>query len=272
MNKGSVSLPNFFRSYPIFTSEELAAFLKDRGSPNPRNRESLVRYHRDRGAILQIRKGLYCSLPLGVSAKDCPVDSYLLASKLAPDAVLAYHSALDVHGRSYSIQQRLVYTTLKAPAGATFNFRGTTYRAVSPPKQLGGREPEVQHLDRAGQQLRVTTLERTLVDVLDRPRLSGGWEEIWRSLEMIPYLDLDRLIQYALLLKKSTTIARVGFYLMQHRAALMVEDEHLKRLREHRPSSPKYLGSDPAISGRLVPEWNLIVPESVINKSWEEPT
>jgi hypothetical protein len=89
---------------------------------------------------------------------------------------------------------------------------------------------------------------------------------------MIPYLDLDRLIQYALLLKKSTTIARVGFYLMQHRDLLMVEEEYLKRLRAHRPSSPKYLTSDPAISGRLVPEWNLIVPESVIKKSWEEPT
>lgn len=272
MNKGSKGLPEFFRSHPIFTSEELADFLKDRGSPHPRNRESLVRYHRDRGTIFQIRKGLYCSLPTGISAKDCPVDSYLLASKLAPDAVLGYHTALDVHGRSYSVQQRLVYITLKSPAGATFDFRGAIYRAVSPPKQLAGKEPEVQYVDRAGQQVRVTTLERTLVDVLDRPRLSGGWEEIWRSLEMIPHLDLDRLIRYALLLKKSTTIARVGFYLMQHREPLMVEEEHLKRLREHRPSSPKYLTSDPAISGRLVPEWNLIVPESVIKKSWEEPT
>jgi predicted transcriptional regulator of viral defense system len=269
MNKGSASLPEFFRSHPIFTSDELADFLRVRGSPHPRNRESLVRYHRGRGAIFQIRKGLYCSLPPGVSARDCPVDSYLLASKLAPDAVLAYHTALEVHGRSYSVQQRLVY---KAPAGATFNFRGTTYRAVSPPKQLAGNQPEVQPLDRAGQRVRVTTLERTLVDVLDRPRLSGGWEEIWRSLETIPYLDLDRLIQYALLLKKSTTIARVGFYIAQHREQLMVEKDHLRRLREHRPRSPKYLTSDPATSGRLVPEWNLIVPESVLKKSWEEPT
>ena len=271
MNKGSDGLPEFFRSHPIFTSDELAIFLKARGSDHPRNRESLVRYHRDRGAIFQIRKGLYCSLSPGIPAEQCPIDSYLLASKLAPDAVLAYHTALDVHGRSYSVQQRLVYITLKSPAGSTFNFRGIAYTAVSPPKQLAGTEPEVQHMDRAGQQVRVTSLERTLVDVLDRPRLSGGWEEIWRSLETIPYLDPDRVIHYALLLKKSTTIARVGFYLAQHREPLMVEEDHLKRLREHRPRSPKYLTSDPAKSGRLVPEWNLIVPESVLQKSWEEP-
>jgi len=34
--------------------------------------------------------------------------------------------------------------------------------------------------ERSGQSLRVATLERTLVDVLDRPELSGSWEEIWR--------------------------------------------------------------------------------------------
>ena len=31
--------------------------------------------------------------------------------------------------------------------------------------------------------VRVTGYERTLVNVLDRPDLTGSWEEIWRSLE-----------------------------------------------------------------------------------------
>lgn len=30
-------------------------------------------------------------------------------------------------------------------------------------------------------ELRVASLERTLVDVLDRPDLAGSWEEVWRS-------------------------------------------------------------------------------------------
>jgi predicted transcriptional regulator of viral defense system len=272
MNKGSESLTDFFRKQPIFTSEELSAFLDARGTVNPRTRESLVRYHRAQGAILQIRRGLYCSVPPGIVPQQCPVDSYLLASKLAPDSVLAYHTALEAHGRSYSVQQRLVYVSLKHPAGSTFKFRGITYQSVSPPKQLGKNQPEVQSLDRVGQKIRLTTLERTLVDVLDRPRLSGGWEEIWRSLETIPYLELDRVVQYALLLRKSTTIARVGFYLSQHRDSLLVEEDHLKPLRDHRPRSPKYFTSNPTRLGRLVHEWNLIVPEAVLTKSWEEPT
>jgi predicted transcriptional regulator of viral defense system len=40
----------------------------------------------------------------------------------------------------------------------------------------------VVRLDRSGMEVNVTSLERTMVDVLSRPDLSGDWEEIWRSL------------------------------------------------------------------------------------------
>jgi predicted transcriptional regulator of viral defense system len=116
----------------------------------------------------------------------------------------------------------------------------------------------------------VTSLERTFVDVLDRTRLSGGLEEVWRSLETVPYLDLERVVEYALLLGNSTTVARVGFFLSQHREALSVEDGVLARLRQHRPRNPKYLTNDEPRSGRLMAEWNLVVPEEILNKSWDE--
>lgn len=68
-------------------------------------------------------------------------------------------------------------------------------------------------MDRAGLSVRVTSLERTLVDVLVRPDLGGGWEEIWRSLEMVEFFDLDVVIDYTLLFENATTAAKVGFFL-----------------------------------------------------------
>ena len=70
---------------------------------------------------------------------------------------------------------------------------------------------------------RLTSLDRTLVDVLHRPDLAGGWEEVWRSLESVEYFDLDSVLEYALLLENATTAAKVGFFLEQHREPLMVE-------------------------------------------------
>ena len=270
MQKESRDLRVFLQNHPVFSGEEFTAFLNARGSSNPRTRESTLRYHKRQGTILQVRRGLYCAVPPGTNPEQMPVDSYLVASKLASDAILAYHTALELHGRSYSVQDQLVYLTSKYPSGRSFKFRSTNYRAVAPPSKLNGNQPEVETVDRAGQKVLVTSLERTFVDVLDRTRLSGGLEEVWRSLETVPYLDPERVVEYALRLGNSTTVARVGFFLSQHREALSVEDGVLARLRQHRPRNPKYLTNDEPRSGRLMAEWNLVVPEEILNKSWDE--
>jgi len=109
------------------------------------------------------------------------------------------------------------------------------------------------------------------VDVLDKPKLAGGWEEVWRSLESIPYFNLDKVVDYALLLSRRKTIALVGFYLEQHRKELLVEEVQLKKLEEHRPSQPLYVGrSSSGKSGRLISRWNLVIPEAILERSWEE--
>ncbi len=123
----------------------------------------------------------------------------------------------------------------------------------------------------AGGTVRAATLERTLVDVLHVPKLGGGWEEIWRSLELIEFFDLDAVIEYALALRSALTTARVGFFLEQHRAQLFVEDHHLSRLRAQAPRQPRYLDSARE-RGELVKAWNLVIPERVIHRSWAETT
>ena len=65
-------------------------------------------------------------------------------------------------------------------------FRSRQYVRISVPYALrmdGEEMINVEQSNRAGVVVRVTNLERTLVDVLDRPETTGSWEEIWRSLE-----------------------------------------------------------------------------------------
>ena len=47
------------------------------------------------------------------------------------------------------------------------------------------------------------------MDVLDRPDLAGGWEEVWRSLESVEFFDIDQVVRYSLLLENATTCAIV---------------------------------------------------------------
>ena len=94
---------------------------------------------------------------------------------------------------------------------------------------------DVQEAERAGLTVWVTSLERTLVGVLDRPDLAGGWEETWRLVGAIEFVDIDRIVSYALELDNATTIAKVGFVASQHQDAWMITDRQMQPLRDRRP-------------------------------------
>jgi predicted transcriptional regulator of viral defense system len=262
-------LQKLYARQPVLTLDELQAHLDEGHSRKKRSRESLVAYHLREGHLLQIRRGLYAVVPPGTAPQDCPVDPYLVAARSADDAVLAYHTALEVHGKAHSVFERFFYQSGKRLRPWT--FRTYRFECVLFPKALRERGKETfaaTTVDRAGLEVRVSSLERTLVDLLDRPDLGGGWEEIWRSLESVEYFDLDLVIRYVQLLAKKTTAAKVGYYLQQHAEGLMVEDHHLEPLRKLRPKQPHYLQRGG--SGRLVSDWNLVVPRSLAERTWEE--
>lgn len=270
-----MKLDDFFSLYNAFTFKELELNLsRDKDSPAQSSTlYNLITYHQNQGHILRIRRGLYYSVPKGMDPAHSPVDPFLVACKMAEDSVIAYGSALDLHGKLHSIQNRMIYLTKKRVM-ASFDFRDMKYQAVAIPSALKAAGEEafgVQSIDRLGQPVFVTTLERTLVDVLDRPYLCGSWEEIWLSLEGIEYLDMDQVLKYALLLANSTTIAKLGFFLETHREALMVPEHYLEELRKHCPTKPHYIDRTQNEPQKMIAKWNLVVPLSLINRSWEEP-
>ena len=266
-----MKLSVFFRQYPVFTVEDFSGFLSSDGTHNLRTQESLLAYHAKAGNIVRVRRGLYASVPPGASAETYPVDPFLLAARMAKDAVLAYHTALEFHGKAYSVYERFTY--LSGKPMLLVAFRAHQFKGVSLPKALVQKNAvyfNVIKADQSGMAISVTGLERTFVDVLHRPDLTGSWEEIWRSLESVEYFDLDQVATYVDLLGNATTAAKVGFYLEQHRESLMVDESHLQTFRDRCPRRPHYLERSRRKAGRFVAAWNLVVPEEVFKRSWEE--
>ncbi len=262
---------DFFVHNPVFRFEEFREAHQAGGHRSPQTTASVLKQHVAAGNLLNVRRGLYARVPDGATAATFRVDPYLLASRLSEDAVIAYHSALQLLGRSHSQSQRLTY--LSRRRAKPFVFQDTEFVSVLVPASLrtlpdlgGGVRDE----HRQGLTLRVTGYERTMVDVLDVPEHGGGWEEIWRSLEAIEFVDLDFVVAYALRLKSALTVARVGFYLEQHKDELLVEARHLEALRARAPAQPRYFERRHRKGGKLLPRWNLIVPEQVLARAWAE--
>jgi predicted transcriptional regulator of viral defense system len=264
---------DYFATHPVFRFEDFVSAHREGGARKTTASKAVLQQHLRAGHLLHVRRGLYSVVPRGASAENLQVDPFLLASRLAPDAVIAYHAALQLHGRAHSLSRRVTYLT--CARAKPFWFRGAEFAPVPVPPPLR-RLPDmgggVVEVPRTGLPVRVTTLERTLVDVLDAPRHGGGWEEIWRSLESVEFFDVDAVTDYALKLGSAVTVAKVGFFLEQHREELMLEESHLKRLEEHAPSQPMYLERGKREPGKLLARWNLVVPERVVNRTWAEVT
>ena len=257
----------FLATHRLFTRGDLQAVLLARGSMSPETVTShLVRWRR-LGRIVQVKQGLYVRRS-GEEATPV-VDLLALASRMAPDAALAYHTALEAHGHAQSLFEKLTFLTWTKTKPVS--FLGRPFVPVRPRAALAraGRSGDwTELIDRAGMEVRVTTIERTLGDVLDRPDLSGGLDEVWRSCSSITALDLRELEKYLLLLDRPTLTARVGYFLERRAEDLAVSTGLLHRLRLRSPRTRAYM--DRGRKSRLAVGWNLMVPDDLLTGEGEE--
>jgi len=262
---------DFFSHVSLFRLEDFFAAHQAGKTLQPGSSLAAIKQHLRAGNLVRVRRGLYAVVPRGLTPDGVQVDPFALATQLAPDAVVAFHGALRFHGKAHSLSRSIPYLT--GTRIKPFCFQGTEFVPIPVPPclrslpQWGGGIMETQ---RNGARIRVTTLERTLVDVLEAPRHGGGWEEIWRSLESVEFLDLDAVIDYLVKLSSPVAVARVGFYLEQHREELMVEEAQLEFLSRLAPRRPVYLQRRNREPGKLVARWNLVVPLRILHRTWEE--
>lgn len=260
-------IDKFLATHPIFSTQELSDYaLKILGhSPSHSTVYNLIQHHEKRGHIIQIRRGLYYTLPREATDGVFPVDPFLVASKLASDAVLAFHSAFWIHQVAYSTSHIIYYLT-RQRTRPRFQFQGNLYVPVHPSSTLRKSKNDfgVTNIDREGVKIRVTALERTLVDVLHKPLYGGNLEEVWQSLNSISYLNIDQVIEYTKLLKNSSIAAKVGFFLESRQEQLRVSPEQLDKLRKARPKSAQYFQRKSDEPQKLITNWNLIVPKYLL--------
>lgn len=261
----------FLKKHPLFHHRELVAYMQDTGHFSPNTLKASLQYHLSKKHLVRIRRGYYLVSNSYLPSVPVEDDYLLIAGRMASDAVLSYHTAMEFHALAYSVGSILYFNSNDRIGHLT--CASGQYQQLFHPKTLIPNKIYMETMlhDRMGMDIRVTSIERTLVDSLHRPELSGGWEEIWRSFESINFLDIDRVIKYALQLCNATTIAKLGFFLEQHHKQFSVTEKQLNHLEKYRPKSRHYMERGYKGANKNMPRWNLIVPMTVMNKSWEEP-
>ena len=232
---------------------------------------AMLAQHLQAGNIRRIARGVFASVPKHADAGKWSVDRFLASSRLRAGGVIAYHSALELHGCAYSLGHDVQVIAPGEPG--LFEAAGFACRFVRPPRgfaQQGGRLADgVTAVDRLGLSVDVTTLERTIVDVFHRYDLVGGPEELFNSLDLVSRVDAAALVRFARTLGNATAAGALGFWLEREQDRLGVPDTALEELCELMPLQARYaLGAKPG-KGKTAKGWNVILPTEAVQRRFE---
>lgn len=257
----------FFCTHPVFDRSEYAAAVGRRtGDPTV---SAMLAHHLRAGNIQRLARGVFASVPEPVVGTKWRADRFLAASVLRQRrCVVAYHSALELHGCAHSLWQSSLQVI--APGRPEFASLPQFHCwFVRPPR---GFDPVdgVTTIPCRGVDVRVTTLERTVADVFARPRLAGGWEELLQSLELVHQLDCAETARHMRSLGNAAAAGALGFWLERARGFIDARglDAALDALREMAPKQARYaLGARPG-AGKLVRGWNVILPADAVRPGY----
>jgi predicted transcriptional regulator of viral defense system len=167
------------------------------------------------------------------------------------DYYVSHASAMDIH-RMMTQPQLVVYAT-SPKAIRPRTVLGTEFRFVRcKPEHLFG---VADHWATKTEKVRVSDLERTVIDGLKQPEHCGGLTEVAKGLWMRrDDLDTGKLVDYALRLDVGAVIRRLGYLLETFEVDAPRE---LERLRQRLTAA--YAILDPLLpaEGKLTARWRL---------------
>jgi len=220
----------------------------------PASARSLIRHAVARGVVSRLQPGLFVLVPPELGrATEFAGNPYLIARQLAAGAeyFISHASAMELHRMVTQPQFVIFASTTKRLRKRTIH--GTEFRFVL-----------VRHEDVFGvmthwiskqESVKISDIERTVIDGLHLPAYCGGITEVAKGLWMRRQDEKPvRLIDYALRLGVGAVVRRLGYLLDFYQIAA---PEDLNRLRSS--LSATYALLDPTLpaEGPHVSSWRL---------------
>ena len=215
------------------------------------NHKAAVKNLLKTGYLQLIKKRIY------LNTEFQSVDKFLLAKKVVPDGIIGYHSALELHGFAQSSYNTVHIITDKPYNVKPFTAYTIDYKSVKQDTSFGKT-----NIVRSSEEVSVTDIEKTLIDCIDKLKYAGGFEEYFKSISSISYINEKKIIKY---LKKYDKVAlhhKVGFMLEYFKDKWHITDYTLKSML----SGISLLNTvylDPANKEiKYNSKWNLYIPKN----------
>lgn len=182
---------------------------------------------------------------------------YQIATKLTPTSYVSHRSAFSYYGYVDQISYEMFVSS--ESRFNKFEFDEMDYLYI-PSKCNRGIVEE--------QGVRVTDIERTVVDYINQFDHIGGLEELLKGLAMIPYLSEQKIMEYLQLYNKAILYQKAGYILEHFQKELKLSNLLMQQCVEKKGKSIRYFSEAfPKDKLQYNRTWGLMVPERLLHIS-----
>ncbi|MFO7876197.1 MAG: hypothetical protein R6U55_06405 [Desulfovermiculus sp.] len=208
----------------------------------PKSARNFVASLVERGVVARLKPGLFILVPYELGfEREYMGNPYVIARELAnrKKYYISHSSAMDIH-QMVTQPQLKIFASVTQPIRHRFILGSEFFFVFCKPEHFFGVE---EHWVTKTEKVRVSDLERTVIDGLKLPEHCGGISEVAKGLWIRrDDLSVDRLMDYAFRLNIGAVIRRLGFLLD---TLGLGSDAHISGLRQRLTSS--YALLDPVL-------------------------
>ena len=229
-----------------FSRKELIELV---GSPSIAN--NIIYEYQKRGFIEKVKRDYYAVISL--ETKQPIYSRYQIGVKMFQDACLSHHSAFEVYGYGSQVFYECFVATEKR--FSDFEYNGVFYRRVE-------KKTDIDVVTHGN--IRVTSIEQTVVDsIRDFEKISGA-EEVIRCLLLVPGLKEEKVLECISRNENGFLYQKCGYIFEELNDEFHFSPSFFVKCERNSSSAKKYLFKE-SKDNIYNERWKLYTPSSLKN-------
>jgi predicted transcriptional regulator of viral defense system len=234
--------------YPVFSIEEVQKL-----TGNVKTAYSQLYRLMKKDLVRKIRRNIYS--PVNPVIGQVVASRYQIACAITDTAYISHHSAFEYYGLANQVFYE-VYVSSETKFN-NFEYDYLTYKYIASKM----REGIIEAKNTTG--VRITDLERTVIDSIRDFNKISGFEELLNCLEGLHYLDENKLRRYLDIYDIQGLYQKVGYLLDHYRKEIQLSKSFINYCKGKIGRSRRYLLSETNEKCYYNSEWELMVPEGL---------
>jgi predicted transcriptional regulator of viral defense system len=201
--------------------------------------------------IKKVRNNLYVTI--NPSTGYAFATKYQIGSSINNDAYISHTSALEYYGYQNQVG-RMCYVS-SSKRFNSFEYEGIIYKHVSIKSDKGVFTPAYT------ERIRITDIEKTIIDAIQALGSIISLEELINSLEMIPKLDQNKIMTYLDAYYIQALYQKTGYLLSLFNDAFKFSESFFESIKKKIHKGVLYISDDAKQEGTFIKDYQVIVPK-----------